>query len=1073
MYGYKPVNQTTPLQWGTIVLLVFMFGLLAIFAPSSSHSQAAYIEPGLAEPTTGNTSVIVTAVTTETAVQSIAQVGGQVTSELWLINAAGAILTPAQLDKLAQMPGINAITANKSIAASDGGEDEDDDDDNQGWVTDRRRTLEPHNLSDKPKTPATLLPDGGAFLITEKGDATIVNADGSERARFLLEHDSFKTRPVIAADGTIFIAGKEKFVYALNPDGTVKWTFEHQEKMEAGVTWYGGDTDHPQGVLYAADEKGVVSAVNPVDGALIWSFDYEGDDAGKIKAAPAVGPDGTVYILSEKGHLLALESHAASAEQKWMLVFDDQGFTFAPVIDAAGTIYLAGENGVWAVRPDGALQYQFETAKKVTSQPILAANEMLLVPAEKYLYGINPNGTLNFEFVSPTGGKFEAPPVLSPDGSRVYAALKEKHLYALDLTTGALLWQYDTDGELKASPVVASNGDIHVGMDNGRYTILNAAGETIFTTDQFIKIETTPTLTADESAIFLVSDHTLETVSMLPDFWDGAPDVLATNNPLIWEFLSPVTLDVGADLLHDAALMDGQAITGDNVTIAVVDSGVYFDKDVKNVLGTAVEKLFLGQADFVDDGICYANGKDIVQHDQYCWTNHKTSLDTYGHGSHVAGIIWNHFTDADTGIDLGVAPGANILSVRVLGDDGQGSYEDVIEGIQYVVANKESFDIRILNLSLSGLATTPYFADPLNQAVEAAWAEGIVVLAAAGNSGPAAQSISVPGNDPYIITVGAIDSQRTPGYWADDTLPSWSATGPTLDGFIKPDVLAPGSNVVSFMYNDPDDITNSAYLVQQHPDYSESASLFRMNGTSMATAVTSGVVALMLEAQPNLTPDQIKYRLMATAKTAVTDTGDPLYSVLQQGIGRIWAPDAVLADLPAESANGGLDLPSELTHPWRPGDDPDPASNPDLAYHYQGPVQRLTSDDGSAYIYFIPASEDSQPTALGIAQTDDLIWLDQDTAAGLELTFDNGQPSWDYIWAGGTYAWSGGTYAWSGGTYAWSGGTYAWSGGTYAWSGGTYAWSGGTYAWSGNCGWDDGDDEIETAVLSATTWVGD
>ena len=119
-------------------------------------------------------------------------------------------------------------------------------------------------------------------------------------------------------------------------------------------------------------------------------------------------------------------------------------------------------------------------------------------------------------------------------------------------------------------------------------------------------------------------------------------------------------------------------------------------------------------------------------------------------------------------------------------------------------SNKDAFNIRVMNLSLSAQATTPYFVDPLNRAVEAAWAEGIVVVAAAGNTGPEAETITVPGNDPYVITVGAVDSKRTPGYWADDILPSWSATGPTLDGFAKPDVLAPGANIVSFMYNDPD-----------------------------------------------------------------------------------------------------------------------------------------------------------------------------------------------------------------------------------------------------------------------------
>src|SRR5262249_44941066 len=137
-----------------------------------------------------------------------------------------------------------------------------------------------------------------------------------------------------------------------------------------------------------------------------------------------------------------------------------------------------------------------------------------------------------------------------------------------------------------------------------------------------------------------------------------------------------------------------------------------------------------------------------TQYDGYCALTSGDSTDGFGHGTAVASIIWNNFTDATTGVQLGVAPGANILSVRVLGNDGQGSYETVIKGIQYVVMNKAAYNVRVLNLSLSAQPTTPYFLDPLNRAVERAWASGIVVLAAAGNNGGAAETITVPGNDP-------------------------------------------------------------------------------------------------------------------------------------------------------------------------------------------------------------------------------------------------------------------------------------------------------------------------------------
>jgi len=450
--------------------------------------------------------------------------------------------------------------------------------------------------------------------------------------------------------------------------------------------------------------------------------------------------------------------------------------------------------------------------------------------------------------------------------------------------------------------------------------------------------------------------------------WDGSPDVQATNNKKVWRLVYPAAIDVGADVLHD------DDITGEGITVAVVDTGVYFDKQVKQELGAQVAKQFVGQADFVGDGTCSETSNNenpehkqaIIQYDGYCWTGYDTSRDRYGHGSHVAGTVWNNFTDYDTGVTMGIAPDAEVLSVRVLDDDGIGTYEDVIEGIQYVVANKDQFNIRVLNLSLSALATTPYFVDPLDRAAEQAWAHGIVVLAAAGNVGPAAETITVPGNDPYVITVGAVDGQRTPGYWADDVLPKWSATGPTLDGFAKPDVLAPGMNIVSFMYNDHDNMNNSARLVQEHPDYSETSSLFRMNGTSMASALTSGVVALMLQAHPELTPDQVKFRLMYTARPALTEDGDLVYSILQQGIGRIWAPDAVLSDeIPADGqANLGMDINADLEHGtgWvdANGDglvqmeelDPD-----ELAYHYQGPIRKALSDDGSIYLYYVVDGE--------------------------------------------------------------------------------------------------------------------
>ena len=441
----------------------------------------------------------------------------------------------------------------------------------------------------------------------------------------------------------------------------------------------------------------------------------------------------------------------------------------------------------------------------------------------------------------------------------------------------------------------------------------------------------------------------------IPVPWDGRPDVQATTDPTVWQLVNPVAIDVGADLLHT-----GHGLTGQGITVAVLDSGLHFSPEVISATETHLATMFEGQVDFVGTGICQGEGSLFTG---YCATDYTQSRDGYGHGTHVAGIIWNTFTDQATGVSLGIAPEAHILSVRVLNENGYGSYEDVIEGIQYVVANKDALNIRVLNMSLSAQVTAPYFVDPLNRAVEQAWASGIVVVVSVGNSGPGSETINVPGNDPYVITVGAVDGNRTPGYWADDVLPPFTSTGPTRDGFAKPDLLAPGMNIVSFMHNDPQDSSQSAKLVQNHPDYAGSSTLFRMNGTSVAAPIVSGVVALMLQADPSLTPDQVKYRLLASARPALNadDPPDLLYNILQQGRGRLWAPDAVLGNFPpGQAANSGMDIQADLAHGigWVDTNNdglvqPDEVDSAEMAYHYRGRIGRLVSDDGQAYLYYL------------------------------------------------------------------------------------------------------------------------
>ncbi len=507
----------------------------------------------------------------------------------------------------------------------------------------------------------------------------------------------------------------------------------------------------------------------------------------------------------------------------------------------------------------------------------------------------------------------------------------------------------------------------------------------------------------------------------------------------------PMINDIGANTLHD------QNINGANVTVAVVDSGVFFSPELLVNYNYQDMLKFVGQANFVNGGLCTRKTllDTSIQFADHCFQSFLYSTDRFGHGSHVTGIIGNRYIDEASGSTLGVAPEAAILSVRVLDDKGIGTYAEVIRGIQYVVEKKALFNIRVMNLSLSAQATVPYFVDPLNRAVEKAWQAGIVVVAAAGNEGPNAQTITVPGNDPYVITVGALNSQRTAGMnnWADDVLPAYSATGPTLDGFIKPDVLAPGSSIVSFMYNNPDNKNDSAILALNHPEYSQNTSLFRMSGTSMATAVASGMAAMMIQAQPNLTPDQVKFRMQFSARPAFVNNALAL-SPLQQGVGRIWAPDAVLGAFPAmDRGNDGMNLSADLQHGTQVED---------LPFHYQGPVRQMASDQGQTTLYFIGDSN-AKLMALGATNANHQ-WLTRAEVDGLNLTWNKGSIGWP---AGSSISTNGG-YVWNGGGYAWNGGGYAWNGGGYAWNGGGYAWNGGGYAWNGS---------TNTSAISATRWV--
>ena len=234
--------------------------------------------------------------------------------------------------------------------------------------------------------------------------------------------------------------------------------------------------------------------------------------------------------------------------------------------------------------------------------------------------------------------------------------------------------------------------------------------------------------------------------------------------------------------------------------------------------------------------------------------------DTYGHGTHVAGIIGGDGT-ASHGAYIGIAPKANLVNVKISNDAGAASAADVVAGLQWVNDNKSRYNIRVVNLSLNSSMAQSYQVDPIDAAVEILWFNKVVVVVSAGNDGR--NALYPPANDPFAITVGAVDDKSTSGT-GDDRMATFSGYGTTGDGFAKPDLVAPGVNIVSALAG------SGALLPAQHPDhlaagFTGAAAYFRMSGTSMAAPVVAGAAALLLQDEPDLTPDQVKYRLLATA----------------------------------------------------------------------------------------------------------------------------------------------------------------------------------------------------------------
>src|SRR5882672_5034168 len=342
--------------------------------------------------------------------------------------------------------------------------------------------------------------------------------------------------------------------------------------------------------------------------------------------------------------------------------------------------------------------------------------------------------------------------------------------------------------------------------------------------------------------------------------------------------LGHLSSTTGADSVRSGSLL-APGLDGSGVGIAVLDSGIY-----------TVHKSFQGKLN---------NVRVVFSKD---FTGEGRTDDPYGHGSHVASIAAGNGVVAN-GAYIGIAPNANLINLRVLNSTGTGTTSTLLSGLNWVMSNRGIYNIRVVNMSLGAAAIDSYRNDPICKAVRKLVDAGVVVVAAAGNNGKDVNGrklygqIHSPGIEPAAVTVGASNTYGTDSR-ADDAVTTYSSRGPTrgystelnglrhYDNLVKPDLVAPGNKLI-----EAEAVKNA--LVIQHPELDARVStqdnrkMMYLSGTSMATPVVAGAAALLLQANPRLTPNLVKAILMYTAQPLAG------FNTFEQGMGEINIEGAV------------------------------------------------------------------------------------------------------------------------------------------------------------------------------------
>jgi len=368
------------------------------------------------------------------------------------------------------------------------------------------------------------------------------------------------------------------------------------------------------------------------------------------------------------------------------------------------------------------------------------------------------------------------------------------------------------------------------------------------------------------------------------------PDVSVNVQSVLPESTGPHTPSDAFLQQTGATQLAADGDTGQGVTVAVMDTGI---DDMPDFAGRLI------------GGVDLTGGNDPYQ-------------DSYGHGTFVAGLIAGDGASSD-GQYSGEAPGANLVSIKVAGASGQTNLATLILGLQWAVLNKAIYNIQVLNLSFGYHSNQSTVINPLDQAVQVAWDSGITVVVSAGNAGPFNGTILSPGDDPLVITVGALDDLAQSSV-ADDEMTNFSSVGPTSpDGWVKPDLVTSGRSVVSLA-------APGSTVYNEYPSARVGPANFVGSGTSFSAAITSGAAALVLADNPGLDPDQVKARLLGT-----TNPG-PVGNPFVDGHGALNAYAAATSG-PMDFSQSALSLLPVLpgsTVSLSPTSNPDDTWNPNL-----------------------------------------------------------------------------------------------------------------------------------------------